>query len=62
MQDKSYRMEITNSTPIIAEVSEHYRATLKMLGDVIVNCKDEIWQKNSQDVIISQFIYHYKDA
>lgn len=49
---------MTVNTPIIAEISEQYRATLKMIGDVIVNCKDDLWQNNSQDVIISQLVNH----
>ena len=46
-----------NST-LIEDFSEQYRASLKMIEDVIVKCKDELWQDYTQEVIISQLVYH----
>ena len=45
-------------TSIIEELSQQYQATLKMVGDVIVNCKDELWKDYIQEIVISQLVYH----
>ena len=29
-----------------------------MIGDVIAKCKDELWDDNSQEVVVSQLVYH----
>ena len=50
------------NTPIIRELSQQYQAALKMIGDVIDKCKEEIWQDYSQDVVISQLVYHVLDS
>ena len=43
---------------LIEDFSEQYRGSLKMIEDVISKCKDELWQDNKQEVIISQLVYH----
>lgn len=47
----------TNNT-IINELSQQYLATLKMIEELIIKCKDELWQDYSHPVVISQLVYH----
>lgn len=46
------------NTPIIKELSQQYQATLKMIGEVIVKCNEELWQDYTQEVVINQLVYH----
>ena len=43
---------------IIKDFSEQYIAALKMTEDVIVKCKEELWQDYNHKEVISQLVYH----
>ena len=51
-------IKMSVNPPIIKELLQQYQATLKMIGDVIVMCKDELWQDYTQEIVISQLVYH----
>ena len=49
---------MSENSLIIKDFAQQYLASLKMTGDVIVKCKDELWQNYSHKEVISQLVYH----
>ncbi len=49
---------MSENTSIIKDFKEQYLAALKMTGDVIVKCREDLWQDLKQEVVVSQLVYH----
>ena len=49
---------MTLNESLIEDFSQQYQAALKMAGNVIDKCKDDLWQDYTKEVIINQLVYH----
>ena len=49
---------MSSNTKLIQGISEQYLAGLKMLEDIIIQCNDELWQDFTQEIVVSQVVYH----